>query len=236
MENLALRISDKSLSCNSEPWLKAGFERLAIRCGCGIASEIESDSFYHGTVRLIRQLATPFWKKNPNWYQMDDLIQLCYSRIWETLKLYNPDKAAISTWLYYVCMSVLCKEYNGAKIYKHRFFMPDDKEDEECSTKGLEKFASFNEDNLLKIRVRDAIVSLFEGNQEKSDILTQIFGNPLVENYEPPFGLPSMTDIARTLGPKYKYTEIYGFYKETVQPFFKTLFSDYNVSKEITQE
>lgn len=231
VEEIADKIANKKSNKDMKPWIKAGFERLAVRYGNKEADEFEKDAFYNGTVLLIKKMATPFWKKKPNWYTMEELIQLCYLRLLQTLKLYKPETGAISTWIHFVCMSVLCKEYNGTKTHRQRFFVPDDTHDEESSTKGIEKFGSFNENNLLKIRMRDTIVSLFVENEDKKDILIEIFGNPLNTEYEPPCKLPLMTEVARNLNNKYKYTEVYGFYKDTIQPFFKNSFSDYDFAK-----
>ena len=230
VQGLANRIATKSSVDKLETWERQAFENLAVVCGKKAASDDEKQAFYDGMVRLVRQISTGFQKRNPNWYGDDELMQLCFTRVWETIHHYKPESGALSTWVHFVCHSVLCKEYNSSKQYRGKFyFVEEDKNNEESSSsKGLEKFGSFSEDSLLKIRVRDAICELFLKHEDKKDILIECFGNPDSENYQPPFSTPSISEIVRRLKTKYKYGEIYSFYKEEVVPYFMTAFSDYH--------
>lgn len=226
---LAQRIANKNNSSEKlEPWERYVFQQLAVKCGTRTATEDEQNAFYYGTVRLLRQMSTGFQKRNPAWYGCDDLIQSCFSRVWETLPGYKPDEGALSTWIFYVCNSVLCKEYNSCKVYNSRMYFPDNSADDDEGTgasRGVEKYGSFNEDNMLKMRVRDAVVDIFEKYEDKADILLECFGNPFAGEYEPPTTLPSRSELARNI--KHPYSEVYQFFRDVIKPHFEKLFSDF---------
>lgn len=233
VEYLAEKIANSKTSGNKvRSWEKTLFEQLAVRCGRGIATAAEADAFYNGVVRLIQQQAMDFHKRNPNWYSVDDLIQLCFTRIWETLDKYKPDDGALSTWVYVISSNVLCKEYHNRKNYSKKFMLCEEKKDsdnEKTGMRGVEKFGSIYEDSLLKMRVRDAIITLFDKHSDKQDILFEFFGNPFIESYEPPVRLPNMAEVQRKL-EHYDYTEINVFYNKVVVPFFKNMFPEYHVT------
>ena len=213
----------------TEPWERRTFEDLAVRCGKRVQTTDDEEAFYEGTIRLMKKMAFSFQKRNPEWYSPEDLIHLCFARVWETLHSYDPNKAMLSTWIYYVCNSVLCKEYNSTKTYKQHMFCCDDNGrdgDEGGSSRGVEKYGCTEEDNLLKLRMREAIVEVFHDHPDEILVLRECFGDPFAENYEPPAKLPSKMEVARNLG--LEYNVVYTFFKDVIVPHFKHLFPDFS--------
>ena len=228
--NLIGLAGDVAANRQMTKWKKKSFERLAVKCGSGKATEEERDAFYEGIVRLIIQRANNFAEGNPKWYDLDDLTQACFARIWETLHMYRPEIAAVSTWTHFVCNSILCRTYAESKKYHSKIHKWDDytgnseQKDDIGVSRGIEQYekGSVNEDQWIRVYMRTMMRKLFNENKDSVDILQQMFGDPFVDNYEPPAHPPTKADIARNIGRD--YAEVYAFFKTVIKPFFEKHF------------
>lgn len=207
-------------------WEVEAFSSIVETVGRKESTEEENEALYEGIIQLVRSRANKF--KTPDVQDTEDLVSSCCSRIWETIHMYRSDKGWISTWIHYVCRSVLCCEYNDSMKHAKKIVLWSDFESDnwnEPASCDNYKNGKYEEDFMLRTRLMSAIKTLFDKNLDEKDILCAVFGNPFEENYSIPNGIPSMANIARTTNRN--YNEIYSFFNRVVRPFFESSFSDY---------
>ena len=210
-----------------QKWERQLFEKIAVRCAQRIATEDERLAFHDGIIKLIRGMAKKF--ETPN-QDMDDLVQACFMRLWETLRMFNPNIATLSTWTHFVVKSVLCRMYaetkKGNRIRRAGY--NGEQDDEEGDAHALENCeqGAVEENQLMRLHMRNVMRRLFESNPNEIDILQQLFGDPSKDDYEPPAYPPSKAEIARNINRD--YSEVYNFFKTVVKPYFEKEFPEFN--------
>jgi DNA-directed RNA polymerase specialized sigma24 family protein len=210
-----------------QKWERQLFEKIAVRCAQKIATDEERIAFHDGIIKLIRGMAKKFENQNQD---MDDLVQACLTRLWETLHHFNPNIATLSTWTHFVVKSVLCRMYGETKKGNRmrRVGYGNDQDDEDGDMNALENCeqGAVKENQLMRLHMRNVMRNLFDSNPNEVDILQQLFGDPYKDDYEPHAHPPSKAEIARNINRD--YSEVYNFFKTVVKPFFEKEFPEFN--------
>lgn len=154
----------------------------------GEATEREKVAFHDGICKMIYKMAGPYVRSSRD--DFDDLVNECWLRILNYLPRYNPKKAKFTTWVWYLCRSVLNRNAELSKRHRHRMRHPSDlrrgkmDDDARCDEfGGVASVPSVDDAKSLSIReiCKDAVACLWFNHVKQQDILIALFGNPHVE-------------------------------------------------------
>ena len=154
----------------------------------GEATDLERTAFHDGICKLIYKMAGPYARQSRD--DFDDLVNECWLRIFTYLPRYDSEKAKLTTWVWYLCRSVLNRNAELSKRHSQRMKHPldlcsgvieEDSRYDEFS--GIACVQPLDDAKSLSIReaCRDAVVCLWFNHVKQQDILIVLFGNPHVE-------------------------------------------------------
>jgi len=152
----------------------------------------------------------------------EDVVQECEIMVRQKLNLYDPERGALSNFIFQVCRSVICGNYHGEIKKRHRLIVDFVSEDGEIPEPVVMP------PNYLGEKMKIVVSDLFDLYPDKYVILCEMFqGDPRDEVH---YNLPSKiccAEIARKLDCA--YNDVHIFYRKYVTPFFKSKFSDERV-------
>jgi RNA polymerase sigma factor (sigma-70 family) len=197
-------------------------EDLAVRVGSGEATKHEERAFRDCIAGLLHRMAFKYVQGSQR--DAEDLVQDCWLRILAYLGSYNPKKAKLTTWVWWVCRSVLNRDAELSKRERERFCHAD------THTHEITKPSSPQQDTPELVTFRselcEALGDLFKKHVDEQDILIEMFGNPFDEGR---LRMDSIccADVARNVGRQ--HTEVYQFYIRKVRPFLQMRLAEYGV-------
>jgi len=149
--------------------------------------------------------------------EIEDLHQQCRLRFIESLPRYRMAKSSLTTWVYYVCQSVLNRDNRESKRMREKIvFAPDIRDT-------FKERKEKHEDILLQLDIKKLIVSLFERHPSKRHILLAMFGDPSKDSWEIKEFPRSIADVHRETRD-FEYNEVAHFFKNCVRPAFEQHF------------
>lgn len=139
---------------------------------------------------------------------MEDMAQDCWVRVLKKLHLYDPKRAAFTTFVSCVCASVLNKGYRKSQKHASRYVeMPE----------GLNESRVSNDcvaDSTLSSDIKGVVRDLKMMHPDHYDVLVAMFGK---ENEVLPVDI-NLSSIAKKTG--IRTSKVSKFYHKVVRPFF----------------
>ncbi len=175
------------------------------------AKEHFREALYESIVRLVGDLSHRYSFTCVD--NTDDLMQDCMLRVWKKLENYDSSKGKFSTWVWYVCKSVLNRKYSKSKKYRS-VFVP---QGENVSAPEREHHYG----DILAHEFAGAVRELAQRFPEKGAFIYEVFGNPNTPGYIPP-RLVRIAESARNIGMR--RSEATSFYTRVVRPFMRDRF------------
>jgi RNA polymerase sigma factor (sigma-70 family) len=180
-------------------------------CSCSEYNRVEI--LHEGIIKLVYKHAHSYRINSDDTFE--DLVQECCLRIWKRLSGFDPKKASLTTWIWYVCLSVLNRNYAKTKKRKNNIAQVGD---DVYHSVGI-TYEPFS----LKEQMKEVIFQLHEKYPERQDVLLAMFGDPKDEEFQLP-GKICVSEIARDLDKP--YMNVYFFYRKKVCRYFKKCFSE----------
>jgi len=179
-------------------------EGLAVRIGQGWASDAEKTIFHDLIVNLIKKRVSKYYATSRD--DFEDLVNDCWVKIFRYIKTYNPSKSKVSTWVWWVCRSVLNQDYGYSQRWKENHIF------------GKAMMRGVSPDTVdtttFRMDFESLVAELFENHPEHVDILGEMFVNEEGRVACP--GRLSLAGVARRANRS--YSEVYKFVDRYVRP------------------
>jgi RNA polymerase sigma factor (sigma-70 family) len=143
---------------------------------------ILEEILYDRIVGIVRKLAFQYRKSTVN--EVEDLVQDCIAKIWSSREQFNKDIASLSTWVWWVCRSVLNTDSKKSRRHRKTFKFISQKNDGENHVDVSEYFYSVTSGSDGDVGVAEvvgmkmAIENLYEQHgydEKRKEVLDALF-------------------------------------------------------------
>jgi DNA-directed RNA polymerase specialized sigma24 family protein len=193
----------------------------------GVSDRITLHNTLHESIKkLVYQLANKYAVNSID--KEDDLAQNCMKRIFSQLWRFDPKKGKFTTWIWYVCTSILNKGYHKGLRGKNIFVDEGHLKDEDGKSmfenlpdQPVEGVQHHECKNVLANEMTEAVKELARNNPERKEFIYELFGNPDNDDFTIT-GHLNISNAAKTIGMNYSSAR--SFFSSVIRPFFENKF------------